>query len=773
MFFQFRPNSPDLCEPSGNKLPGLLGSLIITAAICSVAGAAIAADGDDNDQEGSYLSVDVGGGILSSDQFESFSEPPAPPSAEGQKGDELKTPDSNGENGENGETASTTSLLGVGVSEMMPTEFYIESEQYGTGQYRRYIGYVELENGVKKRSGKLVQEILVTRDDADAIEKLPKLKVGIIPDGLQLTGFVAVKMWLSVVLTTYDGCLKKPKRTNDTWEWAKVDYEHESSRNDCALSFRLTVDTNAPGKMSAHKTKVFLTGELCRYPEGNTQFSSKRDDAECVKMPTVTVSKKERLFLSEADEKLRAVRSVLIAQTSKSKGFASYLQTLNPWGTEDKTPDLGDSIDLFSKFIGQLSSMSDTAYNWQLNPEYLGELEGATFHEVITGVRYNDTRLTAFLKPFGNGGFTADSKANLQSAGIESTISEMRVVDEDSEEDKDKVAYVFKLESKKGMSFEHEESGELIQLLDNSELSPMGRKNIQLREVQAKLNRCQAQRIDAEMRCQHLVDEKELLVTQLENERQKFVNTKALLDEKVEGLQERITLLERQLNLNRSAEEMDAVKEEQNKNSINMTNLKNEYDSALNELMRSHNLTISDIKADYHGRINRIATELTNARKEAKKSEVNTDSLEKSERELQAKVTKLEKELKDSEDMLNDRVKGASESYRKKIKELKKEKDELQKESEEKGRLLLQAQNDKQRALREERLIYAADLEKLKGSYAGELAKIDILLNKYFQERGVFSSLERKTYIMPTFDVVDDADGRPKTAFTRFSEREE
>ena len=772
MFFRFRPDSPDLFEPAGNKLTCLLGSLFITAAICSVTGSVIAAEGDDSQEAVALGTIDPK--VLSEDQFKSFSdEQPLASSQDGKsaeknKGEEQKAEGANGQNG------AGTSLLGVGVSEMMPTEFYIESDQYGTGQYRRYIGYIEDEDGTRKKSGKLVQEILVSRDDADAIEKLPKLRVDKVPQGLQVTGFVAVKMWLSVVLTTYKGCIKKPKMTRDTWDWAPVEYEHESSRNDCALSFRLTVDTNAPGQMRPHKSKVFLTGELCRYPEGNTQFSSEKDDAECVTLPTVTVSKKERLFLSEADEKLRAVRSILIAQAMQNKGVASFLQSINPWAAEDKTPDLGDSIDLFSKFVGQLSSMSDTAYNWQIDPEYLGDLEGATFHEVITGVRYDDVKLKAFLAPYEKeGGFKASVAANYQSAGLESTVSEMRVADEESEaEDAEKVAYVFKLESKKGMSFEHEESGELIQLLDNSELSPMGRKNIQLREVQAKLNRCQVQRIDAESRCKELEDEKASLVKQLENAEKRFTATKKLLDEKVEGLKSRLSLLEGQRDLERSAEEMDVVQEERDKHRIAIDDLKAKHEIAINGAKRSHELELSDAKAEYQGRINKISQDLTNARKDAKTSEAAASRLEKSERKLGAKVTKLEKELKEAEDELNDRVSDANKAYRDQVQALKKENAKLEMKSESKGLQLRDSEKAKQQALREQGLRYQADLENLRGTLAGDMAEIRALIKDLWDARGFRSDVEDPThYLMPSFEVVNDANGRPRPAVTRYSKR--
>ena len=751
MFFRFQLDSPNLSESSGNKLTSLLGSFFVSVAICSAASTAIAAgEGED---------------ILPQEQFQAFSDDSAPIVDESDNGKGK----SHSSNGQNGDGASTTSLLGVGASEMMPTEFYIESDQYGTGQYRRYIGYTESDDGTKKKSGKLIQEILVTRDDADALEKLPHLNVGRVPEGLQVTGFVAVKMWLSVVLTKYDACLKKPKMTNSTWEWASVDYEHESSRNDCALSFRLTANTSAPGQMLAHKSKVFLTGELCRYPEGNTQFSSKKDDAECITMPTVTVSKKERLFLSETDEKLRAVRSVLIAQIVKNKGLASYLYSLNPFSAEDKTPELGDSIDMFSKFVSQLSSMSDTAYNWQMDPEYLGELEGAMFNEVITGVHPNPTKLANFLKSYGDAGFKADSRGNLQSAGIESSVSEMHVMDDETEAEK--VAFTFKLESKKGMSFSHE-NGELIQLLDNSELSPMGKKNIQLREVQSKLNRCQVQRIDAEARCKKLTDEKDLLVTELENERQHFAESKKLLNEKIEGLTNTLNLLEGQRDLARSTEEMDAVQEERDKHRTAMDDLKAEHGIAIKKLEQNRDLTISDAEADHKVKTNKINVDLTNAKKDVQIAEAKADRLEKSETKLQKKVTKLEKDLKDAEDELNDRVNGANKAYRDQIQELKKENARLEKESDRKGTLLRDAENDKQQALREERLKYARGLESLRATVASDMATVKILLKTLYDARGYGSDVEDPSnHVLPSFDVLDDANGIPKAVPIRFSKR--
>ena len=294
-------------------------------------------------------------------------------------------------------------------------------------------------------------------------------------------------MWLSTVLTTYDGCMTKPKVTNDTRDWIKPDFEHETARKNCALSFRLTLDTHAPGKLAPHKSKVFLKGELCRYPEGNTEFNSEIDDAECVEVSTIPVSKKERLFLSEPDERLRAVKSILLTQALTEAGFGTKLKEFTGYESEaSKVSSVGEVSDMFSMFIRELSMLSATAYNWQINAEYLGEVSETSYQEVlkIKGLRYNEDTLKTFLSPFAKtGGFNEKTSANLNSAGMESTVSEMRVEDDESGEDQ--VAYLFKLESNKGMSFEHE-NGEVIRLLDNSKRSPLGKKSVKTKKDTGK-----------------------------------------------------------------------------------------------------------------------------------------------------------------------------------------------------------------------------------------------------------------------------------------------
>ena len=158
--FRFHPDYSNLL---GKQLPRLIGSLL-TASVVSVAGIALAAEEDDKQEHRQSFTEE---------EFVSFSNDRESDSVSTEK--TTKTNFSADTNGDSRENASQGAVLGVGVSEMMPTEFEIESDDYGTGQYRRYIGYYIDDGGTKRKSGKLVQEILVSRDDAEAVGKLPKL----------------------------------------------------------------------------------------------------------------------------------------------------------------------------------------------------------------------------------------------------------------------------------------------------------------------------------------------------------------------------------------------------------------------------------------------------------------------------------------------------------------------------------------------------------------------------------------------------------------------
>ena len=794
MFFRFRPDSSDPFEPSGKKITRLIGSLLVVTSVYAVSGAALAEEDEDSVSTLPGAPVSSSGAtttsgtptetpssILTEDQFEPF---------EGNLEDKdkseepKKTESKSGSSGTNGNGNGKSALLGVGVSEMIPTEFVIESDQYGTGKYRRYIGYHVDDKGNETKSGKLVQEILVDRDDANEIDKLPKLAIPMNqePEGLQVTGFVAVKMWLSTVLTKYNGCVTKPKKTRNTTEWIKRDYEDENSVNDCALSFRLTVDNKAPGKLVPHKSSMFLSGQLCRYPEGNTEFNSEMDDAECVDLPVKSVPKQDRMFLSERDERLRAVKSVLLAQEvlaqEKAWAVTKTIKDKTGYGVEDsKHADLGKVFDMFSLFIDELSSLSSTAYDWQIDAEYLGAVSKTSAREVIRvkDLRFNRTALEAFLKSYQEkGGFTASSGGNVKSAGVEVTTTEMRVPaydEETGEEAGEAVAYVFKLESNKGMSFEHE-NGEKIELLDNSKMSPLGKMSVKVREVQARLNRCQAARLDALGRCKKLEDEKARLTQDLEAKKTALENAKALLAKTTAELEGQIQTLTDKLDQTRSDEEMEAVEDERRSNRIAMGNLEATHANEIKELELKHNLTVSDAQAEYQVKINQLNIKLTEVRQDAKLSDTKAGRLEKLQKKLEEKVSRLEKDLKDAEEELNGRVTDAKNAYWDQIQALKKENTRLEIESDNKGTKLREAGKDKQQALREERLKHQAQLENLRGTLAESMAKVHLALKEIYDKRGSFSDAEDPSnYVLPSFDVVNDADGRPKPAFTSFQKK--
>lgn len=449
--------------------------------------------------------------------------------------------------------------FGDGTTQHLPTEYFQNSIQYGSGIYRRYLPH---KRDTNEPTGEIIQEFYV---NAAMLKDSPGLEFSK-PEGLQFLGIVATKKLLKGLMLEHDACTRKPTASEvdqkywsesgdpgETIAWGQTLKEAEEQKRTCGLSLRLTSTPKG-------KKRVSLKGQLCRYPGFDREFNSEKDDGECIDLTEAAQRSGKIMMLSDLHDRTRMITSLRnVAAHRAASGILSWL----PGQKETPPTDLGTVGEMFGLYLSSLNHVAKIGYGWALDADYVLSVADATYQETLQEpVNLEDEDKTKnFIDSQSDEGLSfyqtiekkpdLVGKMNFVGTGIHSTSSilkmDLDIFDEIDESDRPTrpVEFSFVVETDKSLKFSDRHSSEVLELTDKSRMDAFVKTAYSIQETrnelivcQEKLYGCDKIRIkleQAESKLEDLQAERQ----RLEDEREKY---EEMTTSRLKNLKEKMSL---------------------------------------------------------------------------------------------------------------------------------------------------------------------------------------------------------------------------------------